>query len=100
MKHPSALIPIHASPEQHSQGGRRFSELWLILARVSWVVIALLSLSVLIAGLPSYFTLLQTTCESVEVCAIHGVLAPEAMRALQTLGISPLLVPTRLLWSC
>jgi hypothetical protein len=56
---------------------------------VSWVVIALLPLSVLIAGLPAYFRLLQAPCGNVVACYIHGVLAPEGMRALETLGISP-----------
>jgi hypothetical protein len=98
MKHPSALIPIPADPEQHSQGGRRFSGRWLVLVRVSWVVIALVSLSVLIFGLPAYFTLLQAPCGSVEVCAIHGVLAPEGMHALRQWG--SLLVPTPPFWSC
>jgi hypothetical protein len=89
MNQQSVLMPRPSSPEQHSQGGRRFSGRCLVLARVVWVVIALLSLSILIFGLPAYFTLLHAACESVEACYIHGVLAPEGMRALQTLGISP-----------
>lgn len=33
--------------------------------------------------------LLQMACKSVEACYIHGALAPEGMRALQIVGISP-----------
>src|SRR5918912_892012 len=91
MNHPPALRSRPASQEQHSEEGRRFSGRWLVLVRVGWVVIALLSLSILIIGLPVYFTQLQTACGSVGgvgACAIHGTLTLEGVHALEALGIS------------
>lgn len=88
MNHPSALMPRPASPEQQSEASTRLSGTWLVLARVGWVVMALLALSILIVGLPAYFTQVQTPCGSAAACTIHGTLAPEGMRALQALGVS------------
>src|SRR5437588_2859611 len=87
MNHPSAS-QIPESKEQQSEGGTRFYGRWLVLARVGWVGIAPLTLSILIIGLPVYFAHLQTPCRSVAACAIHGALTPEDMRLLQEFGIS------------
>jgi hypothetical protein len=72
-----------------SQGPEiRLQGVWLILARVAWVVLALLALSILVAGLPAYFTFLHTACRSVAACNPNGALTPEDMRTLHRLGIS------------
>lgn len=88
MNHLLGLMPVPTSQEQRSEEARRLSGIWLVLARVGWLVIALLTLSILIIGLPAYFTHLQTACGSVAACTIHGALAPEGMRTLQAFGIS------------
>lgn len=61
---------------------------FLVLARSAWVLIALLALSILVAGLPVYFTFLHTACRSVAACNSNGALMPEVMQTLHRLGIS------------
>ena len=79
----------------------------LLLARVAWIIVALLALSIIIIGLPVYFALLQTTCQNAAACAVNGILMSEDMHALHERGISTetyavymvlLTVATSLVW--
>ncbi len=59
---------------------------WLALARVVWLVIALVALGTLVAGIPVYFAQLQT----VDACRVCGDqrLTLERLHELQTLDVS------------
>jgi hypothetical protein len=73
--------PTPASPA--SSGSR------LLVARVGWVVIVLLTLGVFVAGIPFYFDQLRTVCHSVlPACLSERRLGPEEARALAELGLS------------
>ncbi len=76
------------SHERHHEADTRLHGRWLVAARVAWVLIALLTLSILIVGLPAYLSFLHTACRSVAACAVNGALTPEDMRTLHRLGIS------------
>jgi len=65
--------------EVHLQG------VWLVMARVVWVVIALFATGLLVASLPSYFAYLHMT----NTTSIYGPqLAPGDVRELHVLGLS------------
>jgi serine phosphatase RsbU (regulator of sigma subunit) len=62
---------------------------WLVLARVVWIVIALLALGLIIASIPSYFTSLHVLCMgALAPCSNNEQLSPNDLRALQALGLS------------
>src|SRR6266699_5117698 len=69
----------------HGGSEIRLQGAWLILARVAWVVIALLALGLIVASLPSYFTYLHI----VNAASFYGPqLTPGDVRELQRLGLS------------
>jgi hypothetical protein len=59
---------------------------WLLLARVVWLAVAALCLSLFVAGIPAEFAQLQIECPTA-VC-VNGQLPPDGLRALQDLGLS------------
>jgi signal transduction histidine kinase len=59
----------------------------LLLARVAWVVVAMLAVGFFVAGIPAEFALLQLPCQNV-VCPT-GQLPPAGLRALQDLALTP-----------
>jgi hypothetical protein len=62
---------------------------WLLLARVAWLFVALLSLSLLAASIPRHFAELQTICYlSMDVCVENGLLTSAMVRGLQQLGLT------------
>ena len=66
-------------PETRLQG------VWLVIARIGWVVIALLTIGLFVAALPSYFAYLHV----VNTASPSGYqLAPSDVRELQRLGLS------------
>jgi hypothetical protein len=83
-------LSLSATPSSNlsESGSPRLRGRFLLLARAAWVLIALLALSILVAGLPVYFTFLHNACRSVVACAVNGTLTPDDMRTLQRLGIS------------
>src|SRR6266481_2437453 len=69
----------------HGGSEIRLQGAWLILARVAWVVIALLALGLIVASLPSYFTYLHIA----NAASFYGPqLTPGDVRELQRLGLS------------
>src|SRR5947209_8059578 len=65
--------------EIHLQGA------WLVIARIGWVVIALLAIGLFVAALPPYFAYLH----SISTASPNGLqLAPSDVRELQRLGLS------------
>ena len=59
----------------------------LILARICWLVLAVLSLTIFIAGLPLYFADIQLVCNTPSSCDV-GQLLFQSTQVLQNLGIS------------
>jgi hypothetical protein len=76
------------SREQHSYA--RVPGRWLLLARVGWGALVVLTLAIFFASLPVYLAQLQTNC-----LGTHGTgcsylqLTPEQVRALNGIGLSP-----------
>jgi hypothetical protein len=59
---------------------------WLPLARVAWIVVAVLAVGLFIVGIPAEFGLLQIPCPAVR-CPT-GQLSPSGLHALEGLGLS------------
>ncbi len=62
---------------------------WLILARIVWVAVAVLTLGLVVASIPPLFVTLQTLCTgTATACNPTLQLAPGDVRRLQELGLS------------
>jgi hypothetical protein len=61
---------------------------WLLVARIVWFVLALLTVGVFVAGIPATFALLRTPCMG-DACLVLGMLSPDGMQRLSALGIAP-----------
>src|SRR6266849_2901793 len=72
------------SREPHSYA--RLHGRWLLLARVGWVVLVVLTLTIFFASLPEYVAQLQTPCAG--VCA-YQQLSAEQVEMLKGFGFSP-----------
>ena len=82
-------LPTKLSETNSSAADTRFHGRWLLLARVAWLFVALLSLGLLVAGIPGHFARLQTVCYlSMEVCVENGLLTSAMVRGLQQLGLT------------
>jgi hypothetical protein len=60
---------------------------WLFIARVGWVVMTLLVLTLTAIAIPHYYALMQAVCQPGALC-ING-LTPADLHQLQQLGLSP-----------
>jgi hypothetical protein len=61
---------------------------WLLLARVVWVAVALLTVSVFVLSIPSEFARLQSPCTDTVSCSWLIRLTPQNLRELRDLGLS------------
>jgi hypothetical protein len=73
------------SRERHSYA--RVPGRWLLLARVGWVALVVLTLAIFFASLPVYIALLQTPCTGT-ACG-YQQLTPEQAGALTGIGLFP-----------
>jgi fumarate reductase subunit D len=73
------------SRERHSSP--RLQGRWLLLARVGWVALVVLTLAIFFASLPAYLALLQTLCTG-PACANEALLTPEQEGVLKGMGLS------------
>ena len=80
---PTAMIE---NREQHSYA--RVQGRWLLLARLGWVALVVLTLAIFFASLPVYVAQLQTLCDGT-ACANKVLLTPEQAGALKGIGLSP-----------
>ena len=60
---------------------------WLILARVVWVAVVVLTLGLFIASIPTTFADLHMLCTAAS-CTTGGPLTPDGVRELQAWGLS------------
>jgi len=74
------------SREQHSY--TRLQGRWLLLARVGWVALVVLTLAIFFASLPVYVALLQTPCAGI-ACRNEALLTPEQASVLKETGLFP-----------
>ena len=74
-------------PEIHNGSETRLHGRWLLLARVAWVIVALLILGLNIGANPRYYAVLQTVCTAPVNC-FDDQLTVVDMQGLHALGIS------------
>jgi hypothetical protein len=76
---------VTESRERHSYA--RVSGRWLVLARVGWAALVVLTLAICFASLPDYVAQLHTPCAG-SACG-YQQLAPEQASALTGMGLFP-----------
>jgi len=76
-----------ASPPATSLPGR-----WLLLARVVWVMVAIVALAIVVFSVPLTFDKYSTVCAAAaQVCSTQQAvpqLTPEGVQALREMGLS------------
>ena len=77
------MSPRASPPATSSVRGR-----WLLLARIVWVAVAVLTAAVFLSGLPSEFARLRTPCSEATACAWVPRLTAANAQQLGELGIS------------
>src|SRR5919107_4481711 len=85
MSRPFASTPPEATPDQKSAPAEPLRGRSLILARVTWIVVAALTLGFFAAGIPSEFAMFRTACQP---ACTTGQLSPAGLQALRDLGLS------------
>ncbi len=92
MNLPHAATHIPLSHEHRQEPDTRLSGHWLLIGRVAWTILVMLTLASFIVLLPSYFSQLQTVCSN-PTCALVQP-TPESVYAMQQLGLSGSLYAT------
>jgi hypothetical protein len=83
----STQTMVHAPPPDETDS--RLRGRWLLLARTAWGGIALLTLGLSAASIPTSLASLYVVCtDAPETCSDNGHITPEYVRALQSLGLS------------
>ena len=89
MNLPSASAQAAVNSDAYHPTGTRLQGSWLVLARVVWLVLAVLALGLCVASIPSYFALLHVLCTgALATCRNNGQLTPNDLRAFQASGLS------------
>ena len=84
MSHRHAPTPTSMTDELRSRANTSISGRWLVVARLSFVVVSIFTLVLYIIGTPVYFAYLDTLCTN----CLDGRLTPDKLQALQVLNIS------------
>src|SRR5438132_12460646 len=88
MNLPSASTQTTVNAQPPGETDTRLHGRWLLLARVVWVGIALLSLGLSVASIPTSFASLHILCtDAPAICSDSGHVTPDYLRALHTLGL-------------
>src|SRR5437588_3115824 len=83
----STQTTVHAQPSGETD--TRLHGRWLLLTRVAWVGIALLSLGLSVASIPTSFASLHILCtDAPAICSNNGHITSDYLRAIQALGLS------------
>jgi signal transduction histidine kinase len=89
MNRPSVSTPTAVKAQPPGEMETRLRGGFLLLTRVVWVGIALLSLGLYVASIPTSLASLYVLCtDAPAVCNTTGHLTPDYLRALQGLGLS------------
>src|SRR2546430_8934890 len=84
---PSTQTTVNAQPPGETD--TRLRGRWLLLARVVWVGIAVLTLGLSVASIPTSLASLYVLCTGAPAtCSDSGHVTPDYLRALQGLGLS------------
>jgi len=83
-----ATIPAPGGSRSSSAPDTRLQGPWLILARVGWLVVVVLTLTLYIGSLPTYISRLQTACTDAVSCSLNGALTSAQIQGLQAAGFS------------
>src|SRR5215469_15933476 len=86
MNLPHAATPAPLSHERHREPDTRLSGRWLLIVRVAWIILVMLTLASFIILLPSYYAQLQSVCTN-PTCALVQP-TPASVHAMQQLGLS------------
>src|SRR5437763_928114 len=82
----STQTKVHAQPSGETD--TRLHGRWFLLTRVAWAGIALLSLGLSVASIPTSLASLYVLCtDAPATCSDSGHVTPVYLRALQTLGL-------------
>ncbi len=81
-----APTTVTESRERYSYA--RLQGRWLLLARGTWITLAVLILAIFFAILPVYLALLQTPCAGTACAVSSGQLSPRQVGALKGMGLS------------
>ncbi len=83
MNLPSASTQTTVDAQPRSEVDTRLRGHWLVLARVVLVMLAMLTLGLIIASIPSYFAFLHVVCTgATATCRNNGQIIPDDLRAL------------------
>src|SRR5215212_6112246 len=85
MSRPFASTPPEATPDRKSPPAEPLRGRSLILARATWIVVAVLTLGFFAAGIPSEFAMFRTICQP---ACTTGQLSPTGLQGLRDLGLS------------
>jgi hypothetical protein len=77
--------PTTGSSESYRQTDTRLHGHWLLIARVAWVSLVILTLAIFVVLLPSYFTQLQTVCTGTSCALVQPT--SDSTQAMQKLGL-------------
>lgn len=84
----SATVAASAGSPSSSVPDMRLHGHQLILARLGWLVVAMLTLVLFIGSLPAYASRLQMPCTDAVACSLNGALTSTQIRGLQGAGFS------------
>src|SRR3989440_2551043 len=83
----STQTTVHAQPSGETD--TRLHGRWFLLTRVAWAGIALLTLGLTVASIPTALASLYVLCtDAPAICSNNGYITPDYLRALQSLGFS------------
>jgi signal transduction histidine kinase len=85
MSRPFAPTPPATPPDQRSPSAEPLRGRSLIVARATWIVVAVVTMSFFAAGIPSEFAMFRTACQP--ACTTRQ-LSPAGLQVLQDLGLS------------
>src|SRR5437764_5935654 len=79
-----APTPTSTNHKRHSETNTRIAGRWLVVTRLSFVVVSIFTLLLYVIGTPVYFAYLHTLCTD----CLDDRLNPDKLQALHALGIS------------
>jgi uncharacterized membrane protein len=88
---PAPQARAGASPDEQSAADTRLHGRWLTLAHVGWILVVLLDAALFVPGVPLFYRGVHIPCTALNLPGsdcFPGQLTPNAIQALQHLGIS------------
>jgi signal transduction histidine kinase len=89
MNLPSTPTPIMLTAQSPDEADTRLRGRWLLLARIVWIITAVLALGLYVASVPTYVAFLHVLCtDTHETCWNNGQITPHDLQAFQAWGLS------------